>query len=221
MSPRPDADEALASRATVERPAAPLQPARPRLVASLLSVRNCEFVGTDFTTALGCSECPPKAQLILENCVAVGGHNGVSFQRGAERGEQCDLSIRLARNTLAQHMAVSHRFDGLSELSGPKAGIKPYRLEVTAGPRVVAAVERHGARAVRGAWHGAGGGVPMVCVARRAAPRARGGGAEHVGWDGRSAGGGERRGARRAGACAEPWPNCGARRACGQVRSST
>src|SRR5205085_10880756 len=73
-----------------------------------------------------------KAQLILENCVAVGGHNGVSFQRGAERGEQCDLSIRLARNTLAQHMAVSYGFDGLSDLSGPKAGIKPYRLEVTA-----------------------------------------------------------------------------------------
>src|SRR5712691_10934919 len=45
MSPRPDADEALASRATVERPAAPLQPARPRLVASLLSVRNWQQLG--------------------------------------------------------------------------------------------------------------------------------------------------------------------------------
>ncbi len=45
MSPRPDADEALASRATVERPAAPLQPARPRLVVSLLSVRNWQQLG--------------------------------------------------------------------------------------------------------------------------------------------------------------------------------
>ena len=45
MSPRPDADEALASRATAERPAAPLQPARPRLVASLLSVRNWQQLG--------------------------------------------------------------------------------------------------------------------------------------------------------------------------------
>ena len=45
MSQRPDADEALASRATVERPAAPLQPARPRLVASLLSVRNWQQLG--------------------------------------------------------------------------------------------------------------------------------------------------------------------------------
>src|SRR5881227_2683440 len=45
MSPRPDADEALASRATVERPAAHLQPARPRLVASLLSVRNWQQLG--------------------------------------------------------------------------------------------------------------------------------------------------------------------------------
>src|SRR5213080_490169 len=45
MSPRPDADEALASRATVERPAVPLQPARPRLVASLLSVKNWQQLG--------------------------------------------------------------------------------------------------------------------------------------------------------------------------------
>ena len=45
MSPRPDADEALASRATAERPAAPLQPARPRLVVSLLSVRNWQQLG--------------------------------------------------------------------------------------------------------------------------------------------------------------------------------
>src|SRR3954452_21920334 len=45
MSPRPDADEALASRAAVEPPAAPLQPARPRLVASLLSVRNWQQLG--------------------------------------------------------------------------------------------------------------------------------------------------------------------------------
>src|SRR5436309_12619923 len=45
MSPRPDADEALASRATVERPAATLQPRRPRLVRSLLSVRNWQQLG--------------------------------------------------------------------------------------------------------------------------------------------------------------------------------
>src|SRR5436190_11364284 len=45
MSPRPDADEALASRATVERPAAPLQPARPRLVVSLRSIRNWQQLG--------------------------------------------------------------------------------------------------------------------------------------------------------------------------------
>jgi putative flippase GtrA len=45
VSPRPDADDALPSPATVARPAAPLQPARPRLVASLLSVRNWQQLG--------------------------------------------------------------------------------------------------------------------------------------------------------------------------------
>ena len=45
MPPRPEADETLPSRATVARPAAPLQPARPRLVASLLSVRNWQQLG--------------------------------------------------------------------------------------------------------------------------------------------------------------------------------
>ena len=45
MSPRPDADDALPSRATVARPAAPRQPVRPRLVASLLSVRNWQQLG--------------------------------------------------------------------------------------------------------------------------------------------------------------------------------
>ena len=45
VSPRPEAEEALPSRATVERPAATLQPARPRLVASLLSVRNWQQLG--------------------------------------------------------------------------------------------------------------------------------------------------------------------------------
>ena len=45
MFPRPDAEEALPSRATVGRPAATLQPARPRLVASLLSVRNWQQLG--------------------------------------------------------------------------------------------------------------------------------------------------------------------------------
>ena len=45
MSPRPEKQEALPSRATVGRPAASLQPVRPRLVASLLSVRNWQQLG--------------------------------------------------------------------------------------------------------------------------------------------------------------------------------
>lgn len=45
MSPQPDGEEALPSRATVGRPAATLQPTRPRLVASLLSVRNWQQLG--------------------------------------------------------------------------------------------------------------------------------------------------------------------------------
>jgi len=43
--PRPEAKQALPSRATVGRPAATLQPPRPRLVASLLSVRNWQQLG--------------------------------------------------------------------------------------------------------------------------------------------------------------------------------
>jgi putative flippase GtrA len=43
--PRPDEKEALPSRATVARPAATLQPPRPRLVASLRSVRNWQQLG--------------------------------------------------------------------------------------------------------------------------------------------------------------------------------
>lgn len=45
MFPRPEGKEALPSRATVGRPAATLQPPRPRLVASLLSVRNWQQLG--------------------------------------------------------------------------------------------------------------------------------------------------------------------------------
>ena len=43
--PLPEAKETLPSRTTVERPAATLQPARPRLLASLLSVRNWQELG--------------------------------------------------------------------------------------------------------------------------------------------------------------------------------
>ena len=45
MSPQPEEEQELRSRATVGRPAATLQPARPRLVASLLSVRNWQQLG--------------------------------------------------------------------------------------------------------------------------------------------------------------------------------
>lgn len=45
MSQQPEAEEALPSRATVGRPAATIQPPRPRLVASLLSVRNWQQLG--------------------------------------------------------------------------------------------------------------------------------------------------------------------------------
>ena len=45
MSPRPEEKEALPSLATVERPAGTLQPPRPRLVASLRSVRNWQQLG--------------------------------------------------------------------------------------------------------------------------------------------------------------------------------
>ena len=41
----PEAEEALPSRTTVGRPAATLQQPRPRLVASLLSVRNWQQLG--------------------------------------------------------------------------------------------------------------------------------------------------------------------------------
>jgi putative flippase GtrA len=41
----PEAEEALPSRATLERPPATLQTPRPRLVASLLSVRNWQQLG--------------------------------------------------------------------------------------------------------------------------------------------------------------------------------
>jgi putative flippase GtrA len=42
---RPEAEEALPSRATVGRPAVTLRKPRPRLVASLLSVRNWQQLG--------------------------------------------------------------------------------------------------------------------------------------------------------------------------------
>ena len=45
MFPRPEPEDALPSRATVGRPAATLQPSRPRLLASLLSVRNWQQLG--------------------------------------------------------------------------------------------------------------------------------------------------------------------------------
>jgi putative flippase GtrA len=45
VSPRPEAEEAVPSQATVERPAAPLQRPRRRVVASLLSVRNWQQLG--------------------------------------------------------------------------------------------------------------------------------------------------------------------------------
>jgi putative flippase GtrA len=45
MPPRPEAEKAVPSQATVERPAAPLQRPRPRLVASLLSIRNWQQLG--------------------------------------------------------------------------------------------------------------------------------------------------------------------------------
>jgi putative flippase GtrA len=43
--PRPEAKEAVLSLATVTRPAATLRPPRPRLVASLLSIRNWQQLG--------------------------------------------------------------------------------------------------------------------------------------------------------------------------------
>jgi len=43
--PRPEAEETLPSRTIVGRPAATLQPPRPRLVASLLSIRNWQQLG--------------------------------------------------------------------------------------------------------------------------------------------------------------------------------
>jgi putative flippase GtrA len=43
--PRPESDDELPSRETVGRPAATLQPRRPRLVRSLLSVRNWQQLG--------------------------------------------------------------------------------------------------------------------------------------------------------------------------------
>ena len=45
MLRRPEPEPELPSRATVGRPAATLQPPRPRLVASLLSVRNWQQLG--------------------------------------------------------------------------------------------------------------------------------------------------------------------------------
>ncbi len=45
MSLQPEEKEALPSLATVARPAGTLQPPRPRLVASLLSVRNWQQLG--------------------------------------------------------------------------------------------------------------------------------------------------------------------------------
>jgi putative flippase GtrA len=43
--PRPEPEEALPSRTIVERPAATLEPRRPRVLASLLSVRNWQQLG--------------------------------------------------------------------------------------------------------------------------------------------------------------------------------
>jgi dolichol-phosphate mannosyltransferase len=45
VSPQPEEKEALPSLATVARPAGTLQPPRPRVVASLLSVRNWQELG--------------------------------------------------------------------------------------------------------------------------------------------------------------------------------
>jgi putative flippase GtrA len=45
MPQRPEAKETVPSPATVERPAAPVQRPRPRLVASLLSIRNWQQLG--------------------------------------------------------------------------------------------------------------------------------------------------------------------------------
>lgn len=45
MFPQPEEKEALPSRSTVARPAATVQPPRPRLVASLRSVRNWQQLG--------------------------------------------------------------------------------------------------------------------------------------------------------------------------------
>ena len=45
MFPRPEDEEALLSRTTVERPAATLESQRPRVLASLLSVRNWQQLG--------------------------------------------------------------------------------------------------------------------------------------------------------------------------------
>jgi len=45
VSLQPEEKEALPSLATVARPAGTLQPPRPRLVASLLSVRNWQQLG--------------------------------------------------------------------------------------------------------------------------------------------------------------------------------
>jgi putative flippase GtrA len=45
MCPRPELEETLPSRATVERPAATLERPRPRLLASLRSVRNWQQLG--------------------------------------------------------------------------------------------------------------------------------------------------------------------------------
>jgi putative flippase GtrA len=45
MFPRPEDEEALLSRTTVGRPAATLESQRPRVLASLLSVRNWQQLG--------------------------------------------------------------------------------------------------------------------------------------------------------------------------------
>jgi putative flippase GtrA len=45
LSPEPEVPEKLPSRATVERPAAPLQPTRRRAAAALRSVRNWQQLG--------------------------------------------------------------------------------------------------------------------------------------------------------------------------------
>jgi putative flippase GtrA len=45
MFPRPEPKETLPSRTIVERPAATVEPRRPRMLASLLSVRNWQQLG--------------------------------------------------------------------------------------------------------------------------------------------------------------------------------